>query len=213
VNQLRVSFEKIRDDCLVGELQRGSPGQPWLQSVWRTSYLHTNNVFIDQFPGLSQKLRNAILEIDQSDWKVATKFDKESLNWRTVEFHEYSPGGQLSQKLHFDSGSIVTIDVMLAEPGTDFEGGDFTTPEPDGSRKHHSFKKGDAVLFLSHKYHNVMPVTKGKRAVLVAELWTGPNRVCPHRCWEREGDCDRKLGDIPKKNPMQAAAENALLLG
>ena len=75
------------------------------------------------------------------------------------------------------------MDIMLAEPEADFTGGQLFTPEVDGTTLraplHH---RGDAVLFPSHKYHNVAPVTSGRRRVLVTELWEGPERVCAHRC-------------------------------
>jgi hypothetical protein len=34
-----------------------------------------------------------------------------------------------------------------------------------------------------------LPVTAGRRAVLVAELWHGPERDCAHRCTKRVGAC------------------------
>mmetsp|Transcript_67497 Transcript_67497/g.218054 ORF Transcript_67497/g.218054 Transcript_67497/m.218054 type:complete len:89 (-) Transcript_67497:116-382(-) len=71
---------------------------------------------------------------------------------------------------------------MVADPGQDFEGGAFTTPELDGSSSTPEFGKGDALFFVSHKFHNVRPVTAGTRNVLVAELWAGPSSRCEHRC-------------------------------
>ena len=40
-----------------------------------------------------------------------------------------------------------------------------------------------------HKYHHALPVTAGRREVLVIELWAGPARRCPHRCLKAEGAC------------------------
>ena len=34
-----------------------------------------------------------------------------------------------------------------------------------------------------------LPVTAGRREVLVIELWAGPARRCPHRCLKAEGAC------------------------
>ena len=48
------------------------------------------------------------------------------------------------------------------------------------------------ALFLSHKYHNVLPIRSGKRHVLVMELWNGPEKTCPHRC-ETVGKCTHTL--------------------
>jgi hypothetical protein len=44
------------------------------------------------------------------------------------------------------------------------------------------FSKGDAALFVSHKYHNVRPITAGKRTVLVVELWEGQSSFFRF-CW------------------------------
>ena len=59
------------------------------------------------------------------------------------------------------AGSLITIDVMIGEPGVDFEGGTFITPNADGTASRHVVAQGDAIIFLSHKYHNVEPVTRG----------------------------------------------------
>lgn len=45
--------------------------------------------------------------------------------------------------------------------------------EVDGSLKQHQFELGDALVFVSHKYHCVGPVTAGRRRVLVTELFCG----------------------------------------
>ena len=89
------------------------------------------------------------------------------------------------------SGSLLTVDVMLAEPGVEFEGGVLMTPNADGMSERHPMKQGDAVVFLSHKQHNVEPVTAGTRIVLVAELWEGVEKECPHRCTGRSWTCPK----------------------
>ena len=53
----------------------------------------------------------------------------------------------------------------------------------------HAFEQGDALVFVSHKYHCVAPVESGERRVLVIELWEGDEKACPHRCTERSGTC------------------------
>jgi hypothetical protein len=50
--------------------------------------------------------------------------------------------------------------------------------------------KGDAVVFVSHKQHNVQAVTQGVRHVLVVELWEGIARKCGHRCELASGPCE-----------------------
>uniref|UniRef100_A0A7S4DZF3 Prolyl 4-hydroxylase alpha subunit domain-containing protein n=3 Tax=Lotharella globosa TaxID=91324 RepID=A0A7S4DZF3_9EUKA len=197
-----------------GVVNRQSPGKPWLHTTWRTTYLHTNGAFEQRLPLLGKKLRQAFADVDRREWNLIPTFDPSSLHFRTVEFHEYWPGGQLSQAQHYDSGSIITMDIMLADPNRDYKGGDLVTPEIDGTRKYHQLQKGDAAFFLSHKYHNVLPITEGKRMVLVVELWSGPERVCPHRCWSR-GVCQRKVGENSNNTAgaVAAAAENGWLLG
>ena len=69
-----------------------------------------------------------------------------------MESHEYRPGGRLVDDKHYDAGSVITMDIMLADPGVDFTGGELVTPESDGSLSRPEFNQGDAVLFVSHKY-------------------------------------------------------------
>lgn len=126
----------------------------------------------------------------------------ELINLRTVELHSVAPGGALPQRDHYDAGSCVTIDVMLSQPGIDFVGGELELPVPALVREGlshgtpestdvHSpvFEQGDALIFPSHKYHCVKPVTAGLRQVLVIELWCGEERSCPHRCERHWGRC------------------------
>merc|ERR1712137_1352664 len=89
---------------------------------------------------------------------------------RVIEHHLVSPGGSLSDKFHFDGGSLVTVDVMLSIPEKDFTGGAFCTSEGNDQYEQHLFERGDAVVFPAHKYHFVNPVTAGLREVMVMEL-------------------------------------------
>ena len=68
-----------------------------------------------------------------------------SLDHRAVDrrYHQYQPGGGLRDARHYDAGSLITMDLMLAAPGADFEGGAFVTPEADGC------VRGVAFLFGS----------------------------------------------------------------
>lgn len=113
------------------------------------------------------------------------------LNFRTIEYHEVSSGGALPNPDHFDGGSLITIDILLTEKSSNFTGGDFVTSEPDGQMKEYPAfcNQGDALVFVSHKRHSVRPVTSGRRAVLVSELWHGTACDCAHRCTLRDGSC------------------------
>lgn len=152
-------------------------------SVWRTSYIHTDSLFKEHLRDIHNQLREAVFDVDKENWNVLDGRDKDKLNFRTVELHEYTAGGTLGEDNHYDMGSLITLDVMLQEPDS---GGEFITPEEDGSKPIHEFLEGDAMFFLSHKYHQVAPVTSGTRIVLVAEIWEGPERQCPHRCQDRD---------------------------
>ena len=68
-------------------------------------------------------------------------------------------------------------------------GGTFSTLEADGYLHKRRFERGDAIIFLSHKFHCVAPVTSGRRNVLVCELWEGVARPCPRRCSDPFGPC------------------------
>ena len=130
---------------------------------------------------------------------------------RVVEFHEYeckrsNNGGVTTgapDPKHYDAGSLVTLDLMLS-PTSEFKGGAFATLEANGNLQRHEFERGDAVVFVAHKYHHVAPVTSGTRSVLVIELWSGPPRTCPHRCLNPTGKCDFTRDEVDSKNASAA---------
>ena len=95
-----------------------------------------------------------------------------SLSVRVVEHWEYEVGGGLQDDYHYDTDSVLTIVVLLSD-ASDFEGGTFRTFECDGTHMEHTMDQGDAICFISHKYHNIVPLTRGKRRSLVMELWQG----------------------------------------
>ena len=94
------------------------------------------------------------------------------LSIRVMELWEYQIGGGLTDLYHYDTDSIVTI-VTLLSNSDDFEGGAFRTFETGDESKDYNMNKGDAVAFVSHKYHNITPLTRGCRNSLVIELWQG----------------------------------------
>ena len=173
--------------------------------------MHTDGLFGKEFGWLEAKCRRAMEQADKTGgWNLLScksenassrKRPRGELNLRTVEYHEYGRSGGLREEKHYDAGSLITMDIMLADPGVDFEGGSLVMPDPpkepardtttageDGNWGGEptvtipEFQQGDAVLFVSHKYHNVTAVTSGRRRVLVLELWEGPERTCAHRC-------------------------------
>lgn len=167
---------------------------------WSTRYLSTDRQFQDQLPALHEKLIQCAMEANADHFHVVTG-DDIHLRTRCIEYHEVLAGGKLDCVQHYDAGSLFTIDVMLSEPGDDFDGGDFVgngIVEPAQAFE----KRGDAIVFVSHMYHSVKPVVRGLRRVLVMELWEGEERQCGHRCEHANGPCNVR--------PVATVLENAL---
>ena len=106
------------------------------------------------------------------------------LNVRCIELHHYSVGAGLMDPDHKDSGSSLTLSVLLTDPST-LRGGEFLTWQghpSTGMAVAHALGQGDGILFRSEDYHNVRPVTAGTRETLIIELWVGQsNRVDRNR--------------------------------
>ncbi|CAK0798557.1 unnamed protein product [Prorocentrum cordatum] len=180
------------------------PASASSSSPWHTTFLHTGHLFQQRLPALSLKLRQAVLSTDGLNWGICRKAAAslsgsnvageplDEVRMRTIELHEVGPGGALPQRDHVDSGSCVTLDVMLCRPGVDFEGGALELPPAIDVAKpgvFPEFLQGDALVFPSHKFHCVHPVSSGLRRVLVIEFWCGEDRSCPHRCHQHYGTC------------------------
>jgi hypothetical protein len=97
---------------------------------------------------------------------------------RTIELHHYTAGGGLLTPGHKDTGSELTMSVLLSDP-TEVSGGDFVTysssHDSDGREEvvpiAHKMQRGDAILFNSEQFHNISTVKSGVRMSLVVELW------------------------------------------
>lgn len=165
--------------------------------TWSTTYLHTGHAFQTHAPDIYKKLRQAAVEADKKEgWNLLPKDKNVPLGARCIEFHEVEPGGALSDPNHRDTGSLITVDIMLSNSENDEHGqGDFTGGElcipnlKTGEMIPQNFNRGDAVLFVSHRRHMVKPVTSGQRRVLVMEIWQGEERRCAHRCISPHGNC------------------------
>eukprot|EP01048_Picozoa_sp_COSAG05_P016121 COSAG05_NODE_2036_length_3656_cov_61.922125_1_plen_731_part_00 len=207
VGQLLRAAEELAPVC--GRYARDAQGVAMqaaseVEGAWTTSYLHTAGA-CHRHPSLAPILKLLLAEAREVDaeqgWDLLKARDSDcgAVHWRNIEYHVVRPGGSLANEQHFDGGSLVTIDVMLAKTPTDFEGGEFTTPEGGSGygrnagvgevARQHEFHQGDVLFFVSHKRHWVQPVTAGVRRVMVLELWHGPQRECSHRCLQRRGDC------------------------
>ena len=105
-------------------------------SAWVTTYLHTNRLFQTKFALLFERLRKLALETDDEHWGIRRACEAGNcgaVRARVIEVHEAGPGAGLAADKHYDSGSIVTLDVLLSAT-TDFEGGQLQMMEPDGTK-------------------------------------------------------------------------------
>ena len=165
---------------------------------WAVRYLQTGGLFRTAFPALVDRLIDVMQAVDRDHWNLLKDRDRANLSLRCVEYHHILPGGALADPRHFDTGSLLTLDILLSDSDDAFEGAEFQTLEADGSFATHRFgKSGDAVLFVSHKYHCVRPLRRGVRNVLVVELWEGDERVCGHRCNTHWGKCGWQRAAAP----------------
>ena len=174
---------------------------PEAREGWHTTYISAAGLFAEREPALLARLHDLALRVDPSLFSSAPATGEPGccasslaqdmladLEVRCAEVHEGSAGGSLNDPRHFDSGSVVTVDVLLGD-GSLFEGGGLMTLEADGSMLRHVFERGDALVFPSYKYHTVAPIEAGVRQVLVLEFWNGDAKGCDHRCDVARGDC------------------------
>ena len=103
------------------------------------------------------------------------KLMEPALALRCVEFHTYQAGGGLLDVDHRDTGSAVSMSILLSD-AAQMDGGRFVTWGASGPTAH-ALARGDAVLFDSEKRHNVTTVRRGVRHSLVLELWCGPRNA------------------------------------
>jgi len=136
--------------------------------------LHRDGFFQAQWTTVGERIVAAMCSAGHQEEE-----DGATLNVRCVELHTYTLGGSLLNPGHRDTGSVLTMSILLSEP-SDFEGGEFVTWR-DGGRfpvVHDTLCRGDAVLFHSEKLHNVNIIEAGRRNSLVIELWEGgTNRI------------------------------------
>ena len=163
--------------------------------TWETVFL--NHRLDELLPELHSSLFAAARSVDAREGWELLGAGRHPLSFRVAELHTVRPGGALPSPTHFDHGSLITLDLMLSDPGEDFEGGQLQTLETDGSVLSHPFERGDLVLFQSHKYHSVTPVTRGTRRVCVLEIWEGLPRRCPRRCTDPWGPCTCQFAVTP----------------
>jgi hypothetical protein len=138
------------------------------------SYLHT----VTQQPAIASILHKCTSHLRAQPLLNAVGRDSALLNVRCQELHTYGIGSGLSVANHRDSGSTLTMSVLLSDCA--LVGGVFIIWKESsiGSGAwnvpvEHPLARGDAILFHSEDFHNVSPIQEGSRQSLVIELWTG----------------------------------------
>ncbi len=71
----------------------------------------------------------------------------------------YQVGSGLLDPTHNDMNSVLTIVIMLSSPH-EFDDGEF---QRDGTILVHSLQRGDAICFVSHKYHSMDGAVAGRQ--------------------------------------------------
>jgi len=186
IDAIRQAAATVHD--LVGEVSRSNGLE---DDSWRTVFL--NHRLPELLPEIHERLLGAAREADR-EWGVVDS-DRFTLSLRCAEFHTVRTAGGLPKQKHYDAGSLITMDLMLSS-ADEFEGGTFQTLEANGELQAQPFERGDLLVFLSHKYHCVTPVTSGTRQVLVMELWEGLERRCPRRCNVPFGPCSCRMSRL-----------------
>ena len=163
--------------------------------IHTTTYLQTHNTFEEKLGWLHQRVLRIIRSLNKANQWGFHINKLSSLNVRVAEYHEMEVGGALRNAEHYDIGSLVTVDIMLQEAteGAIFQTLESSVQDINGSAESylrpHPFQAGDALVFVSHKYHCVSPLLAGSRKVLVIEFWNGQKRICGHRCDIPFGEC------------------------
>lgn len=143
-------------------------------------YLQAQSLASERDPELVALLRAAMERVDSATWRFVAG-SASPVSVRLLEYHFYEQGSDLTVGFakHYDGGSLLTMVVLLSEPGVDFDGGVLCVSD-ERSWEHEANETyrdvplahaGDAVVFASHKFHNVSQITRGKRSVAVMELW------------------------------------------
>lgn len=164
--------------------------------IHTTTYLQTNNLFETKLPWLHRRLLKVVRRLNRiNQWGFDIGVSS-LISVRVAEYHEMRVGGSLRNVEHYDIGSLLTVDIMLQEAteGAVFQTLESTAQDQDRNDsnpyiKSHHFEAGDALVFVSHKYHCVSPLLEGSRKVLVVEFWSGDKRTCGHRCDVAFGEC------------------------
>eukprot|EP00930_Biecheleria_cincta_P020756 TRINITY_DN15535_c0_g1_i3.p1 TRINITY_DN15535_c0_g1~~TRINITY_DN15535_c0_g1_i3.p1 ORF type:complete len:527 (-),score=73.53 TRINITY_DN15535_c0_g1_i3:468-2048(-) len=115
-------------------------------------------------------------------WSVRGRLSSpERLSLRCLEAIKYEVGQTAvdsdpnALSWHNDGATVFTVAVSLATAGVDFDGGDFEIRnDRDVVHRVTDIHRGDVVVWRGWEDHQVRPVSRGRRTVIVAEWWFGP---------------------------------------
>ena len=102
------------------------------------TFLHSDDRFASQCPKVAEKVQSAAVAAERSLYPQNGA--RLPLRVRCAELHVYGVGGGLSDVEHYDSGSVITVDVRLSEAGG-FGGGSFDTTDADGGVVTHALAR------------------------------------------------------------------------
>ena len=138
-------------------------------------FLHRDGLrFAECHGALLDKIIRAMVErVVTTDSSPAADAATLPLRLRCLELHSYAAGGALLAPLHRDSGSKLTLSLLLSDSGS-FDGGIFVAWREGKPVLHSDLRAGDGVVIDSESLHNVTMITRGVRYALVCELWEGP---------------------------------------
>ena len=128
-------------------------------------FMHRGGYFEQCCPELLSRLV-AKMRGTALGWWTGSEEDEGELSLRCIEFHTYQAGGGLLDVNHRDTGSIVSMSILLAD-AAQMVGGRFVTWGADGPQTH-ELAQGDAIVFDSEMVHNVSTLTEGILHSLVA---------------------------------------------
>jgi hypothetical protein len=229
LQQLLGVCERIRKEVGAVNARKGARTEAGtetktVESTWQTVYLNTNNLLKLYAPELYQKFVEVIRREDSAHWGL---IDDQEVNVRVAEFHTVLPGGSLADPGHYDWGSLVTLDIMLSEPSTDFEGGEFVLPRGiatgnagckdatgagggGGRGKSNDGGRGDHVILDTRPWHDGTLSIDARVASILTELQVEPgNRSA--RVVLGGAEMTSSKGEIVPASQLLASAGDAIV--
>eukprot|EP00927_Polykrikos_kofoidii_P060452 TRINITY_DN55431_c0_g1_i1.p1 TRINITY_DN55431_c0_g1~~TRINITY_DN55431_c0_g1_i1.p1 ORF type:complete len:449 (+),score=59.23 TRINITY_DN55431_c0_g1_i1:142-1488(+) len=118
------------------------------------------------------RLLRGLHKADEERWNLLRG---RSVYVRSFEHHSFEPGDSVTDAMHCDVGSLLTVSVLLSRSevceGRLFRTGRGCSSAADGFGEDNvDMSPGDAVVFISDKANIPTPLTAGRQTLLVMEL-------------------------------------------